>query len=290
MKAGAPRSPHGPRPSWRFVRSEPLPGPLNMALDEVLATSCARGEGPPTLRLYTWDPPTVSVGYAQALEGEVDLEACRRLGFGVVRRMTGGRAVVHQHELTYAIAFPEGLLGPGGIQEDYRRISQGLIAGLRRLGVAADLSRGSVGRGAVSGVCFLSSSRFELSVAGRKLVGSAQRRLRGAVLQHGSLLLDLDRVAWEAALPALRHPTASAWAGSVTTVAALLGTRPPLAGVVAALREGFEEALGHPLPEILPSRVEAEAAAALVRARYAHAEWNNRQEMPASRLDTPQRL
>jgi lipoate-protein ligase A len=261
-----------------------------MALDEVLATSCARGEGPPTLRLYTWDPPTVSVGYAQALGGEVDLEACRRLGFGVVRRMTGGRAVLHQHELTYAIAFPEGLLGPGGIQEDYRRISQGLIAGLRRLGVAADLSRGSVGRGAVSGVCFLSSSRFELSVAGRKLVGSAQRRLRGAVLQHGSLLLDLDRVAWEATLPALRHPTASAWAGSVTTVAALLGTRPPLAGVAAALREGFEEALGHPLPETLPSRVEAEAAAALARARYAHAEWNNRQEMPASRLDTPQRL
>lgn len=290
MRAAAPRSQPGPEPSWRFLRSGPLSGALNMAVDEVLATSCAQGEGPPTLRFYTWDPPTVSVGYAQALEGEVDLEACRRLGFGVVRRMTGGRAVLHQHELTYAVAFPEGLLGPGGIQEDYRRISQGLIAGLRRLGVAADLSRGSVGRGAVSGVCFLSSSRFEVCVAGRKLVGSAQRRLRGAVLQHGSLLLDLDRAAWEATLSALRNPTASAWAGSVTTLAALLGTRPPLVQVAEALREGFEEALGHPLPETLPSRAEAEAAAALAHARYARAGWNKPQELPASRLDTPQRL
>lgn len=261
-----------------------------MALDEVLALSCARGEGGPALRLYAWDPPTVSVGYAQTLKGEVDLEACRRLGFGVVRRMTGGRAVLHQHELTYAVAFPEGLLGPGGIQEDYRRISVGLIRGLRRLGVPADLSRGSPGRGTVGGVCFLATSRFELCVAGRKLVGSAQRRLRGAVLQHGSLLLDLDRAAWETALPALRDPASGDWASAVTTLTALLGACPPVSRVEEALREGFEEALGHPLPEARPSRAELEAAALLARARYARAEWNKRQEMPASRLDTPQRL
>jgi len=261
-----------------------------MGLDEALALSCARGEGAPILRLYTWDPPTVSVGYAQSLVGEVDLEACRRLGFGVVRRPTGGRAVLHQHEVTYAVAFPEGLLGPGGIQQDYRRISEGLIRGLRRLGVAADLSRGTPGRRPVGGVCFLATSRFELAVAGRKLVGSAQRRLRGAVLQHGSLLLDLDRAAWEAALPALRKSASGDWANRVTTLAALLGERPPLSGVEEALREGFEEALGYPLAEAHPSRGEAEAAAALARSRYARPEWNNRQEMPASRLDTPQRL
>ena len=281
MKPTAPPSARSVRASWRFLRSGPLPGPLNMALDDALVFSCARGEGGPVLRLYTWTPPAVSVGYAQALESEVDLEACRRLGFGLVRRMTGGRAVLHQHELTYAVAFPEGLLGPGGIQEDYRRISDCLVRGLRRLGVAADLSRGSPGRGAGSGVCFLAASRFELAVAGRKLVGSAQRRLRGAVLQHGSLLLDLDRAAWEATLPALRNPAASDWAGRVTTLTDLLGARPSISRVEEALREGFEETLGDPLSETLPSRVELEAAAALARGRYARA---------GSRLDTPQRL
>jgi len=261
-----------------------------MALDEVLAFSCARGEGAPVLRLYTWEPPAVSVGYAQSLEAEVDLEACCRMGFGAVRRMTGGRAVVHQFELTYAVAFPEGLLGPGGIQEDYRRISNAVMLGLRRLGVAAEFGRGSLGRGADRGVCFLATSRYELTVAGRKLVGSAQRRLRGAVLQHGSLLLDLDRAAWEATLPALRHPASGEWASRITTLRALLGASPPLSRVEEALREGFEEALGHPLAEALPSRAEAEAAVQLARGRDARRGWNTRRGMPTCRLDTPQRL
>ncbi|MBI2081812.1 MAG: lipoate--protein ligase family protein [candidate division NC10 bacterium] len=278
------------RPIWRCIRSGALPGPLNMGLDEALALSCARGEGGPVLRLYAWDPPTVSVGYAQPLAGAVDLEACRRLGVGVVRRMTGGRAVLHQHELTYAVAFPEDFFGPGGVQEDYRRISRGLLLGLRRLGVRADLRRGASGRGPVSSVCFLATSRFELAVGGRKLVGSAQRRLRGAVLQHGSVLVDLEPAVWEAALPALRRPAFRDWTDSIVTLAALLGGRPPPVRVEEALRQGFEEALGHPLPETLPSRAEAEAAAALSQGRYARPEWNKHQQIPASRLDTPQRV
>ncbi len=261
-----------------------------MALDEVLTFSCARGEGAPVLRLYTWDRPTVSVGYAQVLEREVDLEACRRLGFAVVRRPTGGRAVLHQHELTYAVAFPKGLLGPGGVQEDYRRISQGLVLGLRRLGVAASLSRGSGGRGPVSGVCFLGTSRFEVTVAGRKLVGSAQRRFRDAVLQHGSLLLDLDRAAWEATLPALRHPAAKDWTGRLNTLTFLLGARPSLARVVEALRDGFAEALGQPLAETHPSRAEARAAAALASGRYGSPNSTPDRRTAAGRLDTLQRL
>lgn len=277
-------------PAWRCIRSGALPGPVNMALDEALALSCARGEGGPALRLYAWDPPTVSVGYAQALAGEVDQEACRQLGLGVVRRMTGGRAVLHQHELTYAVTFPEGFLGPGGIREDYRRISRGLLLGLRRLGIRADLSRGIPGRGPGSGICFLATSRFELTVGGRKLVGSAQRRLRGAVLQHGSILVDLEPAAWEAALPVLRRPPLRDWTRSVVTLAALLGKRPPLTRVADAILQGFEEALGHPLPATLPSPAEEAATEALSRGRYARPEWNNHQQIPASRLDTPQRV
>jgi lipoate-protein ligase A len=261
-----------------------------MGLDEALALSCARGEGGPALRLYAWNPPTVSLGYAQPVAGAVDLEACRRLGVGLVRRMTGGRAVLHQHELTYAVAFPEGLFGPGGVEEDYRRISRGLLLGLRRLGVRADLTRGPSGRGARSSVCFLATSRFELAVEGRKLVGSAQRRLRGAVLQHGSVLVDLEPAVWEAALPALRRPASRDWTASIVTLAALLGGRPPLVRVEEALRQGFEEALGRCLPEALPSPAEVEAAAALSRGRYARSEWNKHRQIPASRLDTPQRL
>lgn len=290
MSVTAPPPTCPPRSSWRFLRSGSLPGPLNMALDEVLTFSCARGKGAPVLRFYTWDRPTVSVGYAQVLEREVDLEACRRLGFAVVRRPTGGRAVLHQHELTYGVVFPTGLLGPGGVREDYRRISRGLVLGLRHLGVAASLSRGSVGRGPASSVCFLGTSRFEITVAGRKLVGSAQRRFRDAVLQHGSLLLDLDRTAWEAALPALRHPAAKDWPSRVTTLTALLGACPALPRVVEALREGFAEALGQPLAEAHPSRAEARAAAGLASGRYGRPDWTPGQRTAARRLDTPQRV
>lgn len=170
-----------------------------MATDEYLLAGAAGGDVGPALRLYTWDPPAVSLGRFQRADEAVDLVACRRLGIDVVRRVTGGRAVLHHRELTYSVVarsdhsfFPNDVLGT------YRIIAQGLLAGLRRLGINAEMvSRsgphaGLVKKDSKSSSCFASPSWYEIVVRGRKIVGSAQRRVSGAFLQHGSILIGYD--------------------------------------------------------------------------------------------------
>lgn len=163
-------------------------GAWNMGLDEALLEDPFGGW---TLRLYRWDRPTISLGYAQPHEQGVDTIVARRLGIPVVRRPTGGRAVLHADELTYALTGPvdHGPLS-GRISQSYRCIANGLQTGLRRLGVDVQLEHSeSIGRPFSKGPCFSARTRYELSVCGRKIVGSAQRRREGRLLQHGSVLL-----------------------------------------------------------------------------------------------------
>ena len=177
---------------WRVIDTGAGHGAYNMGVDQALVEGVDQG---PVLRFYGWDPPAVSCGYGQRVEREVDLEACRALGVDVVRRPTGGRAVLHWEELTYCVVCDPSDLGSGAaIADAYRTIAECLAAGLRRLGVAVDVERTrraverSRGRQATS-PCFSSVARWELKYRGRKLVGSAQRRLRQGMLQHGSILL-----------------------------------------------------------------------------------------------------
>ncbi len=178
-----------PRP-WRLLLDDPADGPWNMGVDEALLASVARGAAP-ALRLYRWDGPWLSLGYAQPVEA-ARLAACAAAGVGVVRRITGGRAVLHGNDLTYAVAAPADCL-PAGIRATYGHLTEALLLALRRLGVAgvhAQLGRGRPG--APSFDCFAEAAAEELVAAGGKLVGSAQRRLAGAVLQHGSVRLGPD--------------------------------------------------------------------------------------------------
>jgi len=168
---------------WRLIEDEPRRGAANMALDHALAERLADGEG--VVRLYGWSRPTVSFGKNEPAAGSgPDLD--------YVRRPTGGRAVVHDDELTYAVVAP--LDAFGGLREAYLTINRALADAIRALGVPVDVAgdRGSVA-GAVepldAGACFQSPARGEIVVAGRKLVGSAQARLEGVLLQHGSILL-----------------------------------------------------------------------------------------------------
>lgn len=161
-----------------------------MAIDDMLLEG-GRSPFDYTLRLYGWRRPTVSLGYAQRWKDGFDPAAARGAGVRLVRRRTGGRAVLHAHELTYAVVGPADR-GPlsGGVQETYRRISTGLLGGMGRLGVSASLERSSGRRErAEPGACFGSRARHELVARGRKLLGSAQRRTQHRVLQHGSLPL-----------------------------------------------------------------------------------------------------
>ncbi len=230
--------------TWRLIDSGAHPGRENMALDEKLLDQAAEGEVIPTLRLYTWDPPAVSLGRFQAIETAVRADACRRHGFDVVRRFTGGRAVLHHQELTYCIVsrtdnplFPQDVLGT------YKVIAEGLLACLENLGIRAEMvSRsgrhaGLVERKPKDPSCFSSPSWYEILVDGRKIIGSAQRRVSGAFLQHGSILMHYDP-----ALEAEVIPGGSS--RGVTSIGRELGHDISLNEVKQAFRQGFTEALG----------------------------------------------
>jgi lipoate-protein ligase A len=185
--------------TWRFIRSGLGTPAYNMAMDEAITVAHSEGKVPPTLRFYGWNPPTLSIGYFQKAAAEVDLEAAERQGIGFVRRPTGGRAVLHDQELTYSIIVAENYPGmPSGVTEAYRVLSEGLLRGFIKLGLDAQMVQLESNRASreveamTSAACFDAPSWYELVVEGRKVAGSAQMRYKGAVLQHGSVLLELD--------------------------------------------------------------------------------------------------
>jgi lipoate-protein ligase A len=187
-----------------------------MALDRAIQVARDLGHSPPTLRLYRWTRPTVTLGRFQNADA-VDRGLCRTLGVDVVRRFTGGRGVLHDDEVTYCVVASVGDGVPRGTSASYRHLSQALAATYARLGVEADLvpREGGV-RG--SAACYLHSTAADLSLDGRKLSGSAQVWLHDTVMQHGSFVLTRD-VAREAAVFGLEPEEAERLAGSTVTLA-----------------------------------------------------------------------
>jgi lipoate-protein ligase A len=216
---------------WRLLRHGPGAGEWNMGVDEALLATARLGE--PSLRLYSWDGPWLSLGYTQALEPARRL-ACEGAGVRLVRRATGGRAVLHGCDLTYAVTAPIALVG-GDVLESSARISRGLLTGLRALGVDAVCASAPRGRLRPEGFdCFASAGAHEVLSGGLKLCGSAQRRGRGALLQHGSVRLSPEA-------PALR--LAAGLDGGRATSLAELGLEAAIEGVGDALLEGLGSAL-----------------------------------------------
>ena len=187
--------------TWRLIRSGYLPGAMNMALDDALLHAVADGASPPILRLYRWRPAALSLGYAQSLDSGVDLIACHAAGIDVVRRPTGGRAVLHAHEVTYAVLAPVGGVFGTSIAESYRAIACALQRALCSLGVSAELVPGRPRCGLDRAVCFTAPAQHELLVAGCKIAGCSQKRRKQAFLQHGSIPLELDLDLLQRVLP-----------------------------------------------------------------------------------------
>ena len=184
---------------WRLIRQPAASGAFNMALDQALLEAVASGESGPVLRLYRWSPATVTLGYAQRGPRVVNLEACRRLGLDVVRRYSGGRAVLHDQEMTYAVIAPEpSPWFPGGLVATYQVIAGVLQETLAQLGLTTELAvgrrPGAGAQDARGSACFTAPATAELVHAGCKVTGSAQKRQKGAFLQHGSVPVDLDPV------------------------------------------------------------------------------------------------
>jgi lipoate-protein ligase A len=259
---------------WRLCAGPPRDGALNMAIDEALLRARIAGTAPPTVRLYGWDPPAVSLGYAQPLDPRIDRAACRRLGIGLVRRATGGSAILHEspeRELTYSVvARADDFAGAGDVLETYRVLGSGLVRALARLGIPGELVplHRAARRGAAPAFCFARTGAFEVGVAGHKICGSAQRRRRGAFLQHGSLLLDADPARLAAVFPALGGALAGA-----TTAAAVLGRRVSFDEAARAVAAGLAEALGARLEPAEITEAELAAARQLVADKYGTEAW-----------------
>jgi len=171
-----------------------------MAVDEALLQMAAKKYSPPTLRLYAWDPPCLSLGYAQKYS-DINMDLLTSRGWTVVRRPTGGRAILHTDELTYSVTANQELpIVHGSVLESYRRLSSALLAALQELGVNASADKEYAQTSTTNTrqpVCFEVPSNYEITANGKKLVGSAQARKSGGVLQHGSLPLtgDIARIA-----------------------------------------------------------------------------------------------
>ena len=238
------------RHTLRVLLEPECSGAANMARDAALLASQAPGL-PPVLRLYTWSPPAVSVGYMQDAGAILDLEHCRAAGIDVVRRPTGGRAILHADEITYAVvaACDDDRFGTS-LRDAHAIIGACLAASLRTLGVHATLSRPDrdLARSLMREPCFASAGRAELLVHGRKLLGSAQRRTATAFLQHGSLLVGPahENLAecMHAANEAARQATRATLRHATITLQEILRRSPTFAEMAQAFVRGFCDVLG----------------------------------------------
>ena len=184
--------------NWRLILDPKQDGAINMAIDEALLESVSSHLAPPTLRLYDWKPYTLSLGHAQSYS-DVDQEALKSLGWGLVRRPTGGKAILHADELTYSVtASVDNPITSGNVIESYRRISLGLLKALEIIGIHSDSKPKDLSGNAISTspVCFQFPSDYEITFDGKKLIGSAQARKKNGILQHGAVPLfgDITRI------------------------------------------------------------------------------------------------
>lgn len=267
-------------PGFRLLVTEPLDGAANMALDEALLLGRLRHGSPPTLRFFAWAPPTISLGYGQRLDGRIDLETARAMGLGLVRRATGGSAILHEGpdlEITYSVAAAAGDFdGSADLLQTYRWIGQGLLAGLRALDAPVEMVPAKPSDpAAMPAFCFARTGSFELEVDGRKLVGSAQRRQGAAFLQHGAIMLGAEPGRLRRVFPGGRDPLAD-----MTTLETVLGRRPSFDEAAGALAEGFRSAHGLALEPSGLSEEEAALAGMLEREKYATDDWTRAGRAP----------
>ncbi len=265
---------------WRFLPFRQCNAFENIAVDEAVFRENHRREALPTLRFYGWQSPAVSMGYFQNTFREVDVKSCRRHGIDIVRRPTGGKAVLHDRDLTYAVVargndplFPDDILGT------YRVISGCIAEGLSRIGIKAEIAdeERSFQDNCLKTSCFSSPSRYELLVEGRKICGSAQVRSHGVFLQHGSILVDFDPFKTCAVMLPHHHEEEKyieqLWR-SVTSIDNHVSQPVDLTMLCDVLRKGFEKALGIRLVEQDLSPEEEELGAWLLRNKYLTDTWN----------------
>ncbi len=246
----------------RFLDTGANPGALNMGIDEAILRAVADGSSPPTARVYSWSPAAVTIGYFQGMTEEIDLDACKRMGVDAIRRITGGGAVFHDVEITYSLVVPErSPLAPDDIVESYRRICAGIVEGMKVLGVEASFAPIN-----------------DIVSDGKKISGNAQTRKLGCLLQHGTILLDVDvermfsllRVPQEK----LRGKLIEDVKARVTGLKAILGRSVRYAESAAALKAGFARAWNVEFEDGILSPAELENGRKIAAEKFSTPDWN----------------
>ena len=256
-----------------------------MAIDEAIFLSCQQGKSLPTIRLYGWTPPAVSLGYFQKAENAINFEACKRRGVDVVKRLSGGRAVLHDKELTYSLICPEGTPPFGKtILETYKTISMCLISALKNLNLDVKWVTSKEKHSSFRHLndktvsCFSSPSWYEITVEGKKICGSAQKRGGGTWLQHGAILLEHDVEMLVEVLKSgkSKQEFMDEICSSTTSINNHLGKKIDFYELKALVLKGFEANLGISLKRGNLTDYEYQLKNQLLKEKYQNKEWNFR--------------
>lgn len=277
---------------WRFIFTGANGAFFNMALDEALLLSCQKGDSPPIVRFYLWNPLAISIGYSQSVEKTVDSKKCRDNHISVVRRITGGRAVLHEDEITYTVcASSEYFFQLGeNTSQTYQKLSWAWLESLRVLGIDAEWVKPSVTANPPSFTllgskpCFISSSRYEITVNGKKLIGSAQRRFscrsdlagQDSFIQHGSILTGKGKYSLAEFLPeenSLEMMKRSLEEKSAN-IEEILKRRIRMDEMISALKIGFNKVLDAEMDDSEITKKELQNAFLLKEKKYESDGWN----------------
>ncbi len=277
---------------WRLIKDSYHTGFMNMAIDEAIMIAHREGLVPPTIRFYQWSPSAVSLGYFQDLKKEINVDVCQDMGIGIVRRPTGGKAVLHDKELTYSFIIKENHpVVNDSILETYKKISGGMIRGLSYLGITAELvplrekfkseslpkgEKSEIHHSDFKSICFSVPSQYEVQVEGKKIVGSAQVRKREIVLQHGSLLIELDRdklfSVFNFSSVQVRERFKTRF--NATSLEEILKRKVNFSELSEILPRGFEEEFGARLVKGKLTEQEEKISKDLLENKYSTYEWN----------------
>ncbi|HET9906943.1 MAG TPA: lipoate--protein ligase family protein [Anaerolineales bacterium] len=266
---------------WRLLLTPPARGAWNMAVDESILEHIGEGESLPTLRLYAWEPACLSLGHAQPVS-DVDADRLKARGWEVVRRPTGGRAILHTDELTYSVIAPsDEPTVTGTVLESYNRLAQALLLAVKYMDLSVEMKEGKAdGNSTPNPICFEVPSTYEITVDGKKLIGSAQARKKEGVLQHGSLPLtgDLTRICQVLVFQgeAAREEASKRLLTRAVTVESALGRVVSWGIAAQSFIRAFQKQLGLSLERGELSESESKRADELVKEKYDHPSWTER--------------
>ena len=255
----------------RCIITEPKTAAQNMAIDEALLEYCQE----PTIRFYQWKPRAISIGYAQDLDKEINTGFCKQNNIDIVRRLTGGKAVFHDQEVTYSFISPEDKINlPKEVNESYKIIAEALVKALKTLGIQAEMKKQP--EKLATSICFNSSNWYELEVNNKKISGSAQRRIKNKILQHGPVLLDFDPAINAKCFKTLSElDTKEQLKKRITSIKQETKATSP-EELIEALKQGFEETFNTKLEIEELTKEEKDLADKLKKEKYSSLEWNKR--------------